>query len=235
MIAEDDRALLNKIADIAGVPGPHRERFIGYVWYYVYATCIESRSRSRPNADALLPAAKAVRAARGAVAKLTPQQRGALGVILKDLREDLTPNTNVSEALYHHILELPPRNTPHEMENNLVLALLDEMDAAFGILIGRNPHAPSGKRGKPDGAKAQWAMHYFVVQLWEFSSVYGDVTLSNSGGQAKGSIVEMLDILKPMLPNQFFPGVLNYSFLRNVQKSLPPYVAKLKRLGKRPV
>jgi hypothetical protein len=64
-------------------------------------------------------------------------------------------------------------------------------------------------------------MHDFVLRLWGVSRIHGSVTLSNRGGQAGGSIVEMLSILKPMLPKRFFPGILNYSFLRKVQKSLP--------------
>lgn len=57
------------------------------------------------------------------------------------------------------------------------------------------------------------------------------MTLSNLGGKAKGSIVETLEILKPMLPEQFFPDILKYSFLRKVQKSLPPDIVKWKHLG----
>ena len=64
-------------------------------------------------------------------------------------------------------------------------------------------------------------MHVFVGRLWDSSQYFGNVTLSNTGGQAGGSIVELLNALKPMLPKAFFPGILNYSFLRKVQKSLP--------------
>ena len=70
-------------------------------------------------------------------------------------------------------------------------------------------------------------MHDFVLSLWKLGRhCGGNVALSNTGGQADGSIVALLDVLKPMLPKSFFPGVLSYSFLRKVQKSLPPATRK---------
>jgi hypothetical protein len=65
-------------------------------------------------------------------------------------------------------------------------------------------------------------MHDFVFQLWSMSRLFGEVTLSNKGGRADGSIVHILTALKPMLPKRFFPGILSHSFLLKVRKSLPP-------------
>ena len=168
----------------------------------------------------LLVAAQAVRTAYGAVAKLTPKQKWQLGRII----------TGLNARPYWLPVDLPS-----EAEDNLAPALIEAVDAAFGTFIERGPHAASGKKGKQKGTKAQWAMHDFVLRLWDWSRQWGAVTLSSKGGQAGDSIVEMLGILKPMLPKQFFPGILSHSFLRKVQKSLPVNPAaelakKLRRL-----
>jgi hypothetical protein len=112
---------------------------------------------------------------------------------------------------------------PPDVRNNLVLAVIGAMDTTFGGAVGRAPHAPSSKRGKPRGAKSNWVMHDFALKLWLVCESYGDVpiTLSNSGGQAEGTIVALLNVLKPVLPERFFPDILKHSFLREVQKVVP--------------
>jgi hypothetical protein len=194
-------------ADLLGVPEHQHKEFVEGV-----VTLVElANLGTGKNTDArLLAAAKAVRAAHGAVAKLTTRQK--------------------------HLLRFRLRNRFHRLssgvqDDNLVLALMSAMDAELGDWIGRSPHAPSGKRGKPRGAKAQWKMHAFVVQLWVHACQRGmKVTLSNSGGQAAGTIVALLNVLKQVLPERFFPGILNYSFLRGVQKSLPSDLAEVEPL-----
>jgi hypothetical protein len=156
----------------------------------------------------LLAAAKAVRAAHGAVAKLTPQQRATLGLV-------------ITHPCYRPAW-LATDGLSLEEEENIVVSVMETIDAWLGFRVGRGPQAVSGKQGRPGGAKAKWAMHQFVLRLWYVSRLYGgDVTLSNKGGEAKGTIVAILDILKPTLPKHFFPGILNHSFLRKVQESLP--------------
>jgi hypothetical protein len=206
-LAPDDRARLNKVADLLAVDPDDRECFISTIESIVSMTSIRHRLFTRRLRDArLLVAAQAVRTAYGAVAKLTPRQKWQLGWII----------TGLNARPYWLPVDLPS-----EAEDNIAPALIEAVDAAFGTFIERSPHAASGKKGKQKGTKAQWAMHDFVLQLWDRSRQDGDVTLSNKDGQAGGSIVEVLGILKPMLPNQFFPGILSYSFLRKVQKSLP--------------
>jgi hypothetical protein len=203
------------------VAARHRDDFVEHIACIVFTACLRSRRSERTDLDApFLAAAKAVRAAHGAVAKLTPQQKGQLGVALTASRSDGRCLWMLSGLRF-------------DVQDNLVLTLIDGLDAAFGELIGRSPHAPPSTRGKPSGAKAQWAMHEFAVRLWDSARFYGNVTLSNLDGQPKGTIVTLLGILEPMLPKKFFPGILDYSFLRKVQKSLPPNPAlrELKRLG----
>ena len=248
----DDRARLNRVADLLGLVGDRREPFIDAVAAHVFTTNLKSRMSSEiwNVDDHLVAAAKAVRAVCAAVAKLTPIQRAHLGVILT--RPYGVPRTRAEIAQkrkggpfvlepYHVIRQecdvlvraygdevtsniarwLDP-TIDLDTEDNLVALLIEALDAAFGEMIDRSPHIVSGKKGKPSGAKTQWAMHRFVLRLWDFSRLYGDVTLSNRGREAHGTIVEILNVLKPMLPKRFFPGILNYSFLRKVQQSLPP-------------
>ena len=95
-------------------------------------------------------------------------------------------------------------------EDNLAAILIEAVDTSFNEIIGRSPHVASGKKGRPKDAKTQWPMYYFVLSLWKLSRhCGGDVTLSNTGGQAGGSIVKLLAVLKPMLPKGFFPRILN--------------------------
>ena len=110
-----------------------------------------------------------------------------------------------------------------DTEDNLIELMIEFLDFKRSVNLSTAASTPCRvSRGKPAGAKGQWAMHDFVAHLWAGSRYFGEVTLSSRGGQAGGSIVALLNALKPMLPKAFFPGILNYSFLRNVQKSLPP-------------
>jgi hypothetical protein len=223
-ITPDDRVRFNKAADLLGVAHDRRENFVGTIGALVYTARLKSRlsSELKDVDDHLVAAAKAVRSAFTAVAQLTPRQKAQLGAII----------TGLDARLYWL-----PVGLPFEVQDNIAPALIEAVDAALSEFVGRSPHAASGKRGKPTGAKAQWAMHDFMLQLWDMTRLYGDVTLSNKGGQAAGSIVAMLGILKPMLPKQFFPGILDHSFLRKVQKSLPrspayEAVLELRQLGR---
>ena len=217
-------------ADLLAVAARHRTEFVEGI----YSLVDTANSEIKKKGDArLLAAAKAVRAAHGAVAKLTPQQKWQLGMIIDD---GLRPQDLPYEVWREHVRRpawLPTWPMRHEVWGNLVPDFIEAMDDAFGELVGRSPHTPSSKRGKPSGTKAQWAMHNFTAKLWMYGNLFGagHITLSNSGDQAGGSIVALLNILKPVLHKQFFPGILNYSFLRKVQKSLPPAESKRKRLG----
>jgi hypothetical protein len=214
-LTADEYVCLNKVADLlAVVDHDERERFIGFAVGIVGMTSPWSGPFSPKLRDArLLAAAKAVRAAYGAVAKLTPLQKRLLGItIICAFSPDARPYWL-------------PADLPFEVWDDMAPTFIGVVDMALGNAIGRSPHMASGNRGRQLGGKTQWDMHHFVLRLWDWSRRWGNVTLSNKGGQARGSIVEMLRILKPTLPKQFFPGILSYSFLRKVQKSLPPNLA----------
>jgi len=198
-------------ADRLAVTSTLREEFVDDIYHIVS----EANDRLAEKADAgLLAAAAAVRVAHRAVAKLTPQQKLQLWVALAHSEKDLG---RFNWLLLRRLHEVEP--------GSLVPRLVDAIDRAFGYLIGRSPHTSSGKIGKPRGAKVHWVIHEFVAKLWALGQVYGniDVTLSASGGEAAGTIVALLGILKPVLAKQFFPHVLKHSFLREVQKSMPWY------------
>ena len=216
-LTPNERVCLNKVADLLAVDSvdrDKRERFMGFTAGIVGTTDPWSEPFSPELRDArLLTAAKAVRAAYGAVAKLTPRQKGQLGMAIIFA---FSPGPDARPYWLR-------ADVPCEARGDIATSLIGMVDMALGKFIGRSPHVASGKKGRPGGSKTQWAMHEFVLRLWDWSRRWGGVTLSNKGGgQAEGSIVEMLDILKPILPKQFFPGILSYSFLRKVQNSLPP-------------
>jgi hypothetical protein len=212
-LTPDDRVRLNKVADLLAVDDDERERFIGLAASIVNATSPWSGPFSPELRDArLLAAAKAVRGAVGAVAKLTPRQKGQLGMAIIGA---FSPDPDARPYWL-------PADLPFEVRDDIAPTLIGVVDMALGNYIGRSPHAASGKRGRQFGSKTQWDRHDFVLRLWDWSRRWGDVRLSNKGGQARGSIVEMLGILKPMLPKQFFPGILSHSFLLKVRNSLPP-------------
>ena len=247
-LTPDDRARLNEAADVLVLTRDRREDFVQTIGAIVYTTRLQSRLSSElSDVDGrAIAAANAVRSAYTALAKLSPRQRGQLGVILTHpfmvprVSAMLAQKRNGGPLIfgpYHVIrqecdrlaLQLGHDTCPWldptmdlDTEGNLVELMIKHLDTAFGKFIGRSPHAASGRRGKQKGTKAQWAMHDFVSQLWSTSRYYGEVTLSNKGGRADGSIVDILMALKPMLPKRFFPGILSHSFLRKVQKSLPP-------------
>jgi hypothetical protein len=196
----------------------------------IYLIVSEANRRSVENADAgLLAAAAAVRVAHRAVAKLTTRQKLQLWVALAHSKghSDWGPFKQFNWMLLGRLPEVAP--------DSLVPSLIDAIDKAFGYLIGRSPHTPSVKKGKPRGAKAQWVIHAFVANLWALCGP--NVTLSEckSGGEAAGTIVALLGILKPVLPKQFFPRILNHSFLRKVQKSMPWYLEYLAATAPKPV
>jgi len=207
----------DRAAGLLAVAAHRRRKFIEAILGLVEVAHL----RAVENVGArLLTAAKAVRAAHGAIAKLPPEQKERLSLYLRILMG--APLMVAPEGLEGPQPWLRP-SLPPNVRDNLVSALIDAMDAAFGDAVGRAPHAPSSKRGKPRGAKSNWVMHDFALTLWLVCESYGDVpvTLSNSGGEAGGTIVALLKILKPALPKQFFPGILNHSFLREVQKVVP--------------
>ena len=196
--------------------------------------------------DRARAAAKAVRSARTAVAKLSWRQKAQLGTTLTRPFGVSRGRAQLSQKRNGGPLILEPYDVMRresdrinlnfgndtapwldptmdlDTQDNLVELMMELLDAAFGAFIDRSEHSVSGKPGKPAGAKGQWAMHDFVANLWADSRYFGEVTLSSRGGQAGGTIVALLNVLKPMLPKAFFPGILNHSFLRKVKKSLPP-------------
>ena len=235
-ITTEDRARLNKAADLLNSVHD-REGFIDTIALFIYGARLNSEMSSEMADDQIIAAAKAVRSAHTAVAKLTIQQKMWLGVSIT--QPFVVPRTEANYAQKENggplILEYrvirqgwggPPWLDPTmdlHTEDNLAAILIEAVDTAFNEIIGRSPHVASGKKGRPKDAKTQWPMYYFVLSLWKLSRhCGGNVTLSNMGGQAGGSIVKLLAVLKPMLPKGFFPRILNYSFLRKVQKSLPP-------------
>lgn len=236
-VAPEARAHLIWAADVLNLRD--REGFIDTIAVFIaHARNNSELSTEIACGDAqLFAAAKAVRSAHAAVAKLTPGQKVWLGSNITEAFA--VPRQEAQYAQkekggplileYHAIREawggpawLDPTMDP-DTEDNLATILLEAVDAAFNPIIGRSPHVAEGRKGKPKGAKTQWPMHEFVLSLWGLGHHCGGrVTLSNTGGKAGGSIVALLIALKPMLPKHYFPAILNYSFLRNVQKSLPP-------------
>ena len=235
---EEARSYFSKAADISHLVRD-RERFINTLAFFV------SRVRSNDEllAEAgdsaqLVVAAKAVRSALTAVAKLTELTRARLGgAITRDfcfarIGAELAAEEKGAPLKFDYHTIRKAYGGPHwldptmdeDTENNLALILLEALDTAFDDVVGRATYDVEGKRGRPRGAKMQWPMHEFVLSLWRLCRHCGGrVTLSNTGGRASGSIVELLQALKPMLPKAFFPSILHYSFLRKVQKSLPAY------------
>jgi hypothetical protein len=238
-ISPDNGARLNAVADVLGIPSDRRETFVETIAAHVYAASLGGQlyTKEKQRNPQLLAAAKAVRTAYTAVARLTPQQKGHLGILIT--RPFLVPRTIAELAQKQKGVAFvtepydairarwggPPWMDPTmglDAQDSLAVSLIEALDAALGEFIGRGPHGAPGKRGKPGGAKKRWPMHNFVLTLWCIGRVYGRVTLSNTGGSAGGSIVAALRRLEPMLPKAFYPGILDYPFLRNVQKSLPP-------------
>jgi hypothetical protein len=243
----DDRACLTQAAQVLRVAPDGLDSFVDHIGTIVCTASLRNKlSSDLSDVDVhARAAAKAVRSASTAVARLTPRQKRRLGVILT--APFTVPRVRVLQSqernggpLISEPYDVMRRESDRinlqfgddtapwldptmdfETQDNLVELMIEFLDAAFGKFIDRSDHSVPGKPGKPAGAKGQWAMHDFVAQLWIDSYYYGNVTLSNRGGQAGGSIVALLNALRPMLPKAFFPGILNYSFLRKVQKSLP--------------
>jgi hypothetical protein len=251
-LTPDDRVRLNEVADTLGVRTQGRECFIETIIALATATNLRvqiSPKQGRRDPQ-LLAAAKAVRSAYAAVAKLTPQEKNLLGIIITRpykvprARAELAQKRNGGPFVlepYHVIrqecdvqiradrdevaskiaLWLDP-TISLDTQDNLAAMLIEALDAALGEMTGRSPHSSTGARARPKGSRGQWTIHRFVLDLWQLSRLYGRVTLSNNGGRAGGTIVAILRILQPMLPKEFFPAILDYSFLRRVQKEVPP-------------
>jgi hypothetical protein len=83
-LTPDDRARLNEAADVLVLTRDRREDFVQTIGAIVYTTRLQSRLSSElSDVDGrAIAAANAVRSAYTALAKLSPRQRGQLGVIL---------------------------------------------------------------------------------------------------------------------------------------------------------
>ena len=196
---EEARSYFSKAADISRLVRD-RERFINILALFVSRV----RSNDELSAEAgdgvqLAVAAKAVRSALAAVAKLTELTRARLGgSIIGDfywarLGAVLAAEEKGEPPIFdYHTINKEAGRGPQwldptmdeEIENDLALILLEALDAAFDGVVGRATYDVVGNRGRPRGAKMQWPMHEFVLSLWRLCRHCGGrVTLSNTGGK----------------------------------------------------
>lgn len=150
---------LNKVADLLGVAERDRRKFVETIAVIVLGANLKSNLAGTRDTDSrLLAAAKAVRTARGAVAKLTLEQRRQLG------------------ALFGAPVDFywAPIHSPSAEAETIVVSVIKAVDEVSKF-IGRGPYSAPSKRGRPSGTKDQWDMHEFVNKLWQFSCVCGEM------------------------------------------------------------
>jgi hypothetical protein len=101
----------------------------------------------------------------------------------------------------------------------------------LSLWLGANPErGAAAKRGRPRGSEADWVFKWFVRQLLSSARTFdAKLTLSQEAGEARGTLSEVLVLLRPHLA--CIPRVLPYKTLerlhaehsRRERNSPPPH------------
>jgi hypothetical protein len=96
-------------------------------------------------------------------------------------------------------------------------APLEPIIADLSLWLGANPErGAAAKRGRPRGSEGDWVFKWFVRELLSSVRTFeAKLTLSREAGETRGSLSEVLVLLRPHLA--CIPKVLPYTTLERLQ------------------
>jgi hypothetical protein len=209
--------IVARVADLAGVVNPNDKELInpnkpGVGWCESFCENVESIIRP-PEIDpqkrnALLRAELAFRAAREAILALDKRDQVVL-------RRAFLYNSSGSLAPYW----LPPPLQDFAGKRIWNRAL-DELLWTFSEFTGSNPFpAPPNGRGRPRGTVGNWQLQKFVEILWETTKLYGGNLYADPKRDDGGTMIQALELLRPVLPESFLPKVLPVRTIETIIKN----------------
>jgi hypothetical protein len=111
---------------------------------------------------------------------------------------------------------LRARDALQQLDGLVDTAPLDRLIADLSLWLGANPErGAAAKRGRPRGSEGDWVFKWFVRQLLSSARTFdAKLTLSQEAGEARGTLVEVLDLLQPHLA--CIPKALPYKTLERL-------------------
>jgi hypothetical protein len=184
-----------EVARIAKIPPEKLRSFSGETFGLILGAWQSSGFRltafERKN-DALVRKAEAgIRTACDAMRGLGPDQRDAL-----ERAFDVAGN-------YTEILPLDV-----EAPNGLMFELLEAMVVAFACATGKSPTFAARKSGRPKKTPKDWQFRKLVGLLWQTVREHGgELTFSCNANRGSGTMVDALNVLRPLLPRLIPPAL----------------------------
>jgi hypothetical protein len=88
------------------------------------------------------------------------------------------------------------------------LAMLEMLVEAFAVITGRSPtfELRGDRGGRPKGTVGNWQFRNFVGALWQVANECGGtLSFSCKENRGSGTMVEALEILRPLVPPDLIP------------------------------
>jgi hypothetical protein len=180
------------LRDLARVPSAGREQFREEISDLVYESIEDWCHRGAKLSKAYLDLERSIRAAYVATNKLTKGEMDYLEHAMQEQwRSMARPNSRAGRAISLMIGALGWRHT------------LSGMVKTCTRLTGKNPY-PNGSRGRRSGDITDYPLRSFITGLAvTFMDTGGHLTLDVKG--QRGTWVEALNMLRPLLPKGFIP------------------------------
>lgn len=206
--APDQRSeAIAEIARVAKIPTINSQRFRSSVFVMMMGaeqTAGFLAAARELNDDSLRKAEAAIRSAYDAVRALKAPQRSLFekaflvaGCCRELLNEDVLPET-------------------------LGLGVLEALVAAFASLSNKSPSfEPRGGSRRPRGTIGRWQFRELVGYLWQTVNKYeGELSFSCKENRGSGTMVDALEILRPVLPPGLIPSELPAKIIEQIKKTL---------------
>jgi hypothetical protein len=184
-----------EIMHIAKIPPEKRRPFANVIWSLIIGAWQSSEFRltalGRKN-DALVRKAEAgIRTACDAMRGLRPDQRDAL--------------ERAFDVAGNYAMILPCEG---EAPNGLMFELLEVMVVALASMTGKSPTLVGSTGGRRKKTYKDWQFRKLVGMLWKTVAEYGgELTFSCNANKGSGTMVDVLNVLRPLLPRLIPPAL----------------------------
>jgi hypothetical protein len=100
----------------------------------------------------------------------------------------------------------------------------ENISLALSGLTGSNPWAePARQRGRRKGSVANWRLQLLVKQLFGAAADYGGELTADHTREDGGTMIQALELLRPLLPDGVVPKVMPVS---TIEKVIRDYIAE---------
>jgi hypothetical protein len=208
---ERRRAATAELARIAKIPPYARKRFDADVFFLLIGASQTASFREvarKWNDDRpVREAEKAVRAAHDTVRALGEPQRA---VFEEAFRAVCECNEIVADGTFDE--------APTEVGARILAGMVE----AFARITGKSPDfEPGGGRGRPKGTVGNWQFQHLVELLWRAVNEYGgELTFGCKENVGSGTMMDALEILRPLLPPSLMPRHLPAKTIERVRATL---------------